>query len=428
MPGHEIRIIGATGELGEREEGRLQFRGPSATRGYLDNPAKNRELFDGDWLNSGDLAYIAGGDVYITGRSKDIIIRAGRHIYPEEIEAAVGNVPGVRKGCVAVFGTQDPHRGTERVIVLAETRETEADVLAQIRQRIEEAATPLLDAPPDEIVLGPPHAVPKTSSGKLRRTSARELFERGELALRPQPLWQQVLRLSIAGLGPQLRRRARTVGEYLYASWWWSVVILMGAFLWPTLLLLPRSSQRWALMHRAARAAFWLMGTRLDVNGTWPEAAGVVIVANHASYLDGLVLAAVTPGEPAFIAKKELESQFFAGPFLRRLGALFVDRADPEGGVENVNKALEAAQAGRMLVFLPEGTFTRAPGLLPFRLGAFVIAARQHLSILPLTLRGTRSILRSDQWFPRRGRRLRSSRIVGFRRRRRLRGCSPSAR
>ena len=60
-------------------------------------------------------------------------------------------------------------------------------------------------------------------------------------------------------------------------------------------------------------------------------------------------------------------------------------------------------ELGRMLVFLPEGTFTRAPGLLPFRLGAFVIAARQHLSILPLTLRGTRSILRSDQWFPRRG-------------------------
>ena len=403
LPGHEIRILGATGELSEREEGRLQFRGPSATSGYLDNPVKNRELFDGDWLNSGDLAYIAGGDVYITGRSKDIIIRAGRHIYPEEIEAAVGDVAGVRKGCVAVFGTQDPHRGTERVIVLAETRETEADVLAQIRQRIEVAATPLLDAPPDEIVLGPPHTVPKTSSGKLRRTSARELFEQGELALRPQPLWQQVLRLSIAGLGPQLRRRIRTVGEYLYASWWWGVVILMGAFLWPTLLLLPRSSQRWALMHRAARGAFWLMGIRLDVTGTWPEAAGVVIVANHASYLDGLVLAAVIPGEPAFIAKKELEPQFFAGPFLRQLGALFVDRTDPEGGVENVNKALEAAQAGRMLVFLPEGTFTRAPGLLPFRLGAFVIAARQHLSILTLTLRGTRSILRSDQWFPRRG-------------------------
>ena len=164
LGGHQIRIIDATGELGEREEGRLQFRGPSATRGYLDNPAKSRELFDGDWLNSGDLAYVAGGDVFITGRSKDIIIRAGRHIYPEEIEAAVGNVAGVRKGCVAVFGTQDPRRGTERLVVLAETRETEPAVLAELHQRVEAAATPLLDAPPEEVVLVPPHTVPKTSS------------------------------------------------------------------------------------------------------------------------------------------------------------------------------------------------------------------------------------------------------------------------
>jgi acyl-CoA synthetase (AMP-forming)/AMP-acid ligase II len=301
LPGHEIRILGVTGELGEREEGRLQFRGPSSTHGYLDNPAKNRELFDGDWLNSGDLAYIAGGDVYITGRSKDIIIRAGRHIYPEEIEAAVGDVPGVRKGCVAVVGTQDPHRGTEKVVVIAETREREPAALAQLRQRIAETATPLLDAPPEEIVLVPPRAIPKTSSGKLRRTSARELFERGELALRPQPLWQQVLRLGVAGLGPQLRRTARALAELLYASWWWSVLVLVGTLLWPTLLLLPSARRRWALTHRAARALLWLMGIRLDITGTWPQATGVLVVSNHASYFDGLVLAAVIPGDSSNI-------------------------------------------------------------------------------------------------------------------------------
>jgi 1-acyl-sn-glycerol-3-phosphate acyltransferase len=309
----------------------------------------------------------------------------------------------VRKGCVAVFGTRDPQRGTERVIVLAETRETEPDSVALLREQIAESISSLLDGPPDEVVLGPPHTVPKTSSGKLRRAFARELFEKGRLAIRPQPLWRQVLSLSIAGLRPQMHRTTRTLGEYLYAGWWWSVVTILGTFLWPALLITPRSRTRWALTHHMARAAFWLMGIRIDVTGTWPGATGVVIVSNHASYLDGLVLAAVVPGELAFIAKKELAPQFFAGPFLRQLGALFVDRGDPEGGVEDVNRALDAAQTGRMLVFLPEGTFTRAPGLLPFRLGAFVIAARQHLSILPLTLRGTRSILRSDQWFPRRG-------------------------
>jgi 1-acyl-sn-glycerol-3-phosphate acyltransferase len=179
----------------------------------------------------------------------------------------------------------------------------------------------------------------------------------------------------------------------------------MGLVLWPAMLLLPGLRRRWALLRSVARASLALLGIRLNVTGTWPQTGGEgsVLAANHASYTDVLVLAAIIPGAPAFIAKKELESQLVAGPFLRRLGVLFVDRADPEGGVEDVNKAHQAAQAGRTLVFFPEGTFARAPGLLPFRLGAFFIAAREALRVVPLTLRGTRSILRSGQWFPHRG-------------------------
>jgi 1-acyl-sn-glycerol-3-phosphate acyltransferase len=403
LPGHEIRIVGATGELGEREEGQLQWRGPSATQGYFDNPAKTRELFDGDWLNSGDRAYIAGGDVYITGRSKDIIIRAGRNIYPTEIEEAAGDVPGIRKGCVVAFGSQDPARGTERVILLAETRETDAANLNALRERVEDAVTPLLDAAPDEIVLVPPQTIPKTSSGKLRRNAARELFEQGRLLDRPQPLWLQMLRFGASGVTQRLRRALRTASEYLYAVWWWSVIVLAGAFLFVATLVIPSPARRWAVVRKTSQAALWLTGIRLDMTGAWPREKNVIIVANHASYLDALVLAAVIPGEPAFIAKKELETQVFAGTYLRQLGTLFVNRADAEGGVEDTNKALEAARAGRMLVFLPEGTFTRAPGLLPFRLGAFVIAARENLKVLPVTLQGTRSILRGGHWLPRRG-------------------------
>jgi 1-acyl-sn-glycerol-3-phosphate acyltransferase len=403
LPGHEIRIVWATGELGEREEGRLQFRGPSATKGYFDNPAKTRELYDGDWLNSGDRAYIAGGDVYITGRSKDIIIRAGRNIYPAEIEEAAGGVPGIRKGCVVAFGSQDPTRGTERLILLAETRETDAASLAALRQRVEDTVTPLLDAAPDEVVLIPPNAIPKTSSGKLRRASARELFEQGRLLDRPQPLWRQMLRFGLAGVKQRLSRGLRMFGEYLYAAWWWIVIVVIGAFLFVAVSLTPGQARRWALVRGTTKTALRLMGIGVETTGAWPQKKNVIIAANHASYLDGLVLAASIPGDPAFIAKKELEGQLFAGAYLRRLGTLFVDRTDPEGGVEDTNKALAAAREGRMLVFLPEGTFTRAPGLLAFRLGAFVIAARENLKVLPVTLKGTRSILRSGQWFPRRG-------------------------
>ena len=85
IPDHEIRIIDDMGrELGERREGRLEFRGPSATSGYFQNTAKTRELFHDGWLDTGDRAYVAGGDLFVTGRIKDIIIRAGQHIAPHE--------------------------------------------------------------------------------------------------------------------------------------------------------------------------------------------------------------------------------------------------------------------------------------------------------------------------------------------------------
>ncbi|TIX77704.1 MAG: fatty acyl-AMP ligase, partial [Mesorhizobium sp.] len=141
LPGHEVRIVDGTGrEVGDRQEGRLEFRGPSATSGYFRNDAKTRELFRDGWLDSGDRAYVASGDVYITGRVKDIIIRAGRHIYPQEVEEAVAGIPGVRKGGVVVFGATDRSTGTERVVVVAETRETDESARAELQKRAHEVA------------------------------------------------------------------------------------------------------------------------------------------------------------------------------------------------------------------------------------------------------------------------------------------------
>jgi 1-acyl-sn-glycerol-3-phosphate acyltransferase len=127
-----------------------------------------------------------------------------------------------------------------------------------------------------------------------------------------------------------------------------------------------------------------------------------MLMFNHASYADVLMLAALLPGEPVYVAKRELAKQLFAGPLLRRLGALFVDRLDLAGGQADTDAITEVARQGRILVSFPEGTFTRRPGLSEFYLGAFKVAAEANLPVLPGALRGTRSMLRSDQWFPRR--------------------------
>ncbi|WP_457797367.1 AMP-binding protein [Methylocystis sp. S23] len=404
LPGHEIRIVDDNGrEVGERQEGRLEFRGPSATVGYFRNEAKTRELIRDGWLDSGDRAYMAKGDVFITGRIKDIIIRAGRHLYPQEMEEAIARIPGIRKGCVAVFGAADPRSATERVIVVAETAETDAAVRAALAAKAQQAMRDISGAVADEIVLVPPRAVPKTSSGKIRRSAAKALYEQGRLGARRQAVWLQLSRLALSGAGPLLRRLGARAGSTLYALWWWLAAALGYAIAWLGVMTLPGLARRWAFIRRIARATLALMRIPVSTAGmAATPTRGAVLVFNHSSYADAILLTATLPGEPAFIAKKELATQIFAGPFLRRLGVQFVERFDVAGSLADVEALVATARSGRNLVFFPEGTFTRRAGLSGFYLGAFKIAAEAGLVVVPGALRGTRSMLRGEQWFPRR--------------------------
>jgi 1-acyl-sn-glycerol-3-phosphate acyltransferase len=400
---NEIRIVDAMGrEVGERVEGQLEFRGPSRTSGYFRNEGKSRELFHDGWARSGDRAYMAGGDVFITGRVKDIIIRAGRNVYPHEVEAAVGDLPGMRKGGVAVFGTTDQASGTERLVIMAETRETDAAARAELRQRASDVAAGILGEPPDEVALVAPRVIPKTSSGKVRRSSAKELYERGQLDVRQRAMWWQLARLWLGGVGPALARVGRLIGSTLYAAWWWIVLLLICAAGWIAIMILPRLSWRWAAVRGLARFLFFATGVPVIAKGIDRLPRGnALLVFNHASYTDPLVLAAVLPGEPAFVGKREFASQLVAGPVLRRLGALFVERYDLAAGLADTQAATELARKGRVIVFFPEGTFTRRAGLSEFFLGAFKVASDAGLAVLPGALQGTRSLLRGDQWFPR---------------------------
>ncbi len=413
LGGQEVRIVDPAGqELPERAEGHLQFTGPSATRGYFRNEAATRDLFDGKWLNSGDLGYVSAGDVFVTGRSKDIIIRAGRNIYPHEVEEACGNVDGVRKGCVAAFGATDAASGTERIVIVAETREVPAETretaaarLSDIRRGVEEVAADVLEAPPDEVVLVPPHTVPKTSSGKIRRSETRLLYETGKLRAGKRAIWWQLVRLAADSLLARIQQSSRHALGVIYGGYCWLLIAVLLTACFPFLLALPRAGWRWRAARGSAKLALWLAGIPLDVEGLGrlPSSGGVLVV-NHASYVDGLALTAAFPGEMLFIAKKELASHWFGRTLLHRVGALFVERIDPGASLDDSQEALGAVSDGKRLLFFPEGTFLRMPGLRDFRLGAFLIAARAGVPVNPVTLHGTRSVLRDGRWLPRRGR------------------------
>jgi 1-acyl-sn-glycerol-3-phosphate acyltransferase len=389
--------------LPPRRVGRLEFRGPSATRGYYRNSEATEKLIRDGWLDSGDLAYLLDGDIVITGRIKDTIIRGGRNLYPYELEEAVGSIPGVRRGCVAVFGVAVAGQGTEKLVVVAESRETDDAARNELIRRINALGVDLLGAPPDDVVLVPPQGVLKTSSGKIRRAATREVYCGEGFGAGGRALWLQVLRLGVAGFRQGLRSGARRGGELLYGGYAWCVYGLLAVPAAAGILLLPGAGLRWRFASTVARTCMHLCGIRLQVAGLeHVRTQAGVFVANHASYVDAIVLVAALPVQVSFVAKQELAGHPLAGPLLRRLGAVFVERFDARQGVDDVRRLAELA-GKRPLFFFAEGTFTRRAGLRPFRLGAFQVAVQNRLAVTPVVLGGTREILRDEYWLPRRG-------------------------
>jgi 1-acyl-sn-glycerol-3-phosphate acyltransferase len=407
IPTFEVRIVDDTGhEAGEREEGGLEFKGASTTSGYFRNPKPTESLFHDHWIVSGDRGYIAEGEVYVTGRTKDVVIRGGRNIYPYELEEGIADIEGVRRGCVAVFGATEAESGTERLVIIAETRESDASRKSMMKEAIGSLTQDLLGMPADDIVLASPGTVLKTSSGKIRRSAVRELYERGRLRPHRRAVWLQLIRLALTGLVPSARRWLRSAGSLLYAGY--ALVLLAGcvAVIWPTVALSRAPVSAFLRAGRAARSLLYVARIPAKVTGTSniPAVDAFVLVCNHSSYLDGLALVASLPRPVSFVVKRELADSAFTRIFLEKIGVRFVERFDRQRVLEDARAAAASLQGGTPLAYFPEGTLHRMPGLLPFQLGAFAAAVESKVVVVPVTIRGTRSILRGDSWFARRGR------------------------
>ncbi len=404
---NEVRIVDDTGcDVPERVEGRLWFRSPSATSGYYRNATATAELLrEGGWLDSGDRAYFADGEIFITGRAKDIIIKAGRNLYPHEIEELAAAAPGVRKGCVVAFGMVDETSGTERLVVVAETAERDParreEIAAGIRERVAEG----VGMPPDDVEMVPAGAVPKTSSGKLRREATRSLFREGRLHQGRPPAWLQVSRLAARSAPKQVAGLVRRAVEALYGVYFLVMVALLAMTVWAELHIIPSRPLGARISRALNRAFFRLIGTPIEIVGEehleelatrWGQASrgGLLIVSNHASFTDAVVLLALLGAyRYRFVAKQEVMSYPFIGGILKKLGYFSFVREDREARLKQADELEEALVRGESILIFAEGTFTPAPGLRPFQLGAFKSAVASGCPVLPIALRGTREVL-----------------------------------
>jgi 1-acyl-sn-glycerol-3-phosphate acyltransferase len=273
-----------------------------------------------------------------------------------------------------------------------------------LRAEIVSTTVDLLGVAPDDVVLAPPRTVPKTSSGKIRRAASRDIYENGRIGARPRALWWELARLRLRGAVPSLRRGQAAAAAVGFAAYAWVVYAILAVSVIALLVLLPREQWRRQLASGAVRLLARLTGTPITVHGCDRLPAGpAVVVANYPSWLDGLALATVLPRSFRFVAGEVLEHEGPIGFVLKRLGTEFVERSEREHGVADADRVVALVRAGQSLVIFPEGRLARAPGLRPFHMGAFVVAAQAGAPAVPIGIRGTRAILRPEHHFPRRG-------------------------
>lgn len=182
IAGQEVAIEGAGGKiLNENQVGEILVKSPSLMTHYYNNPEATKEILKNGWLHTGDLGFINKGRLFVTGRAKEMIIKRGRNYYPYDIERAAGQVKGVRKGCLAAFSCQNPHSGTEDLVLVAETREKHPQVKDQIKKEITSEILGSVGIKPDRVLVVPPRSIPKTSSGKIQRLMCKQFLEDGTL-------------------------------------------------------------------------------------------------------------------------------------------------------------------------------------------------------------------------------------------------------
>ena len=208
VPDHHVRIVDKAGlELSERTVGEITVKGPSVMKGFYHKPEATADALKDGWLYTGDLGFLDEGELYITGRSKDVIIKGGKNYYPQDIEASAGSVEGVRPGCVSAFGVPNPQQGTEEIVLVAETRIRSNPRRNRIIKEILKSVHREVGCSPDRVLLVSPGCVSKTSSGKIQRSLCRQRYLTGDFhRTKGWALWP-LIRLWFKSFSLHLHRR-----------------------------------------------------------------------------------------------------------------------------------------------------------------------------------------------------------------------------
>jgi hypothetical protein len=348
LEGHEVRVEGD--HVSFRDEGQA------------------------NWTQTGDRGFLKDGELYITGRDKDIILTAGRSLAAHAIESAIGDVAGVHSFAAAAIGVPDPTTGTEKFVVVAESAAASDFDLNRVKTAVASAATDAAGVAPDMVLLIEPGTLPVTSNGKLRRNEVKRLFLEGRLGESAGPAWAQVASLwgsNFTGLfGLALNRTARWVNIAFRAFVARIAAIIAGSFI--------RVTGNLDAVPSVSRLVLTILGRRPSHEGS--ELRGpCVVVTNRCSRLDALSLASLANGKVVFAGEESLIG-------LPRL-ALFLLRPVVIHKIDEIRKAI---QQGAVVVLMPDSPVGAPAPRCRFRVDALQAALDTKCQVIPTGLQELR--------------------------------------
>ena len=388
IQGQEIRLEDEQGnEAGERIVGRLLFRGQTMMQGYYrDREATAAAMRPGGWVDSGDYGYMAGGEFYFSGRSRDSIKKAGRTMSPLDVEAAIGEVRGVQPGSAVAFGAPDRDSGVERLVVAAETAETSQEEFRRIEAEIVRLVDLHLGMPPDRVQLVEPDCLPRTANGKMRRNAIRSLHLKNKLRSRKRPPWLQIIKLRLENLGSLVGLGARRSWAAVVHAWTSGItsMIARAAGIW------CRATGDRSVLKRTSRWILKVHGHRYSVQGAQllDGSKPSLLVANRSGLLDPLVAVAALPGDISFAEISALYG--LPSPLAYLLRPLVLGHEDndvtPVAGAlhKRVSRALE--RNGTVVLF-PDGPVGAPVPRCRYRLDPLQAGMEKGAPVHPASLR-----------------------------------------
>lgn len=370
----QVRIVDAEGRiLPEGVQGRVEIAGAAVMEAYFGEPPRSEPFLD-----TGDLGFLLDGELFITGRQKDLVIIGGRNLHPNDVEASVGTLKGIRAGCVAVFGVE--HEGTERLVVLAESRKPND----QLRRAVADRVSRELGLACEARVL-PPRTLPKTPSGKIRRRESKRRYLEDKL-VPPRVSYAWMGRAGLAWMAGALGR-LRVGGR---ALWTWGCLVVC----WVELVILKSP------LRTAVRRLLGRVGIKVESQGEPPSSGPVCLVANHASLLDPLILMATWTGPPLkFLVSESTARHPLMGALKGR--HITVRRGSGRPALEQMTTAL---RDGHSLAVFPEGGIEAAPGVRGFATGAFQASQEAAVPVVPMAIVGSRRVMPQGTLVPGKGR------------------------